>query len=207
MNTSNILAFVTVLLACSNCALLCQRPGESIKLDVAAKIVAGIYEVENKERGSSTALNTIIVSTIEEDNLDRVHRFSCYLSQLHMKALVVTFDELPYKVLCNTLARNASYAGTFIPFMWVTERREIRFVPSSNSTPDIRDQTDVGTNRHHIFDYGKKLKLVLALMELGYDVLYADVNTVFLRDPFSNIFRYHHGSFMYAVERPCGFKK
>jgi tetrahydromethanopterin S-methyltransferase subunit E len=108
-------------------------------------------------------------------------------------------DEISYGYVCRNFVDVKYPQGYLTTYFWgAGANLSISAFDTTVTTTDNQHRNNIDVDY-----YAEKLKIVLALMELGYDVLYTDITTVILRDPLPFILQDRLPTFLYAVEAPC----
>jgi hypothetical protein len=140
---------------------------------------------------------SIIVSSISRETVQYLRSFNCRLNRLHMRALLVAFDDMSYnytKTHFSTNGTGADYASV-TAVLW---RGSLDHGFKSNRLAAVGEDV----LNHHSSDvfYAEKLTIMLALLELGYDVLYTDITLSIQRNPFASIPNNKKISFLHASD-------
>lgn len=124
--------------------------------------VSGIYSQVPSTSKHLSLEKTVIVTACNHGFLNHLFNFDCYMQRLKMKYLVIAMDKKAYEYLS---------ANTSIVTYYMHSDNEITTAPQEFRSK----QFNIITTR--------KKEAVLAIMKLGYNVLFSDTDVAILRDP------------------------
>jgi hypothetical protein len=150
-----------------------------------AKEAAGIY-VDNREKDKYG--KTIVVTGCNYGYLNHLHNIKCYFDMHEMKVLVFAFDEKTFNHIKSSFT-STSASGRYISYFWGQGEKV-----SEESSNFRSSNFNLIANR--------KLESVLALMELGYDVLFTDVDIALPRDPIPYVF-WKGVDYVHSINKVC----
>lgn len=127
--------------------------------------VSGIYHPNHIPKTSQhlNLHNTVLVTACNHGFLNHLFNFDCYMQRLKMRYIVIAMDKKAY----DYLATNTS----IVTYYMHSENNEITTAPQEFRSK----QFNIITTR--------KKEAVLAIMKLGYNVLFSDTDVAILRDP------------------------
>jgi len=148
-----------------------------ISLENAIKAAAGIYSVPEDHRSSfnisefNSLSKTVLVTAFNHAYLNHIHNFKCFTDRLGLKFFIISVDPKAHAAALEmaTLSPNiVSY------FMNATELHGV--------TKGMEDAAYFREDNFNVISV-MKLECVLAIMKLGYNVVFIDSDVAVVRDP------------------------
>lgn len=157
----------------------CQASVVNSNLEVIARQAAGIYRQPTAY--SSHASNIVLLTESNHGYLNHLSNFVCFLNRLNFKALIFSMDEDTHRFVSNT-------TGLF-SYHW-KGWGEITGEATTFRSPQF----------HILTSY--KMEVALAVMKLGFDVLYVDPDIALVRDPIPQIL-FKNVDYVHSVNKIC----
>lgn len=133
----------------------------------ACKQMAGYYK--NPERNPALR-KTILITGINYGYKDFLHNFKCFADRLGIKFLPVSLDSRIYKYL-NTV----KFAPTYL-------------MPDLPGRENVKGEASGFGGKNFNLIGCRKIEAVAGALELGYNVVFSDVDIAIMRDPIDYLF-------------------
>jgi len=157
---------------------------QNIEFQNACKEMAGYYKDENK---NPSLKKVIVMAGVNFGYLDFLYNFKCFMDRLGIKFLPLALDHQIY-----TYLQKSKLAPAFL-LPDLPGREKVANTPSGFGGKDFNL---IGC---------RKMEVVAAALELGYDVIFSDVDIPWLRDPINYLF-YDNIDYVHSQNVPCKFK-
>lgn len=133
--------------------------------DLASKLqlVAGIYEDSSKATSMGVG-KAVLVTGCNYGFLNHLHNFDCFMKRLGMKYIVMAMDTKVY----DYLQQNTSIVAYHL---------------TGADSSDVTSLPQEFRSKNFNIITAKKKEAVHKILNLGYDVLFADTDVAILRDP------------------------
>ena len=153
------------------------------ELESAVLKAKGYYQDTAKSKSLSLE-KTVLVTGGNFGYLNHIQNFKCFADRLNLQFLVISMD--------------------FRTHSYLTRRGMVSFFLGKSSNAEING--DSFAFRHPQFNEitNRKKKAVADILELGYDVIFADCDVVFVRDPLPFI-RFSNVDYVHSLNVLCPF--
>lgn len=138
---------------------------------------AGVY----KDKKIDDLFKTVIVTTANYAYLNQLQNFMCFADRLQLKVLIVSMDEQAHAAVTSQ-----SHYDSFL----FNPGKKVR----ANNAPWRSAQFQVIT--------GRKLLIVLNILQSGYNVLFSDPDVAILRDPMPYLL-WDHVDYVHSMNVLC----
>ena len=146
---------------------------------------AGYYEDMKR---NPTLAKTILIAGVNNGYKDFLHNFKCHTDRLGIKFLPISLDEGIYGYITNNNLFTTTYLMKDIP-----GRDRVAAEPSG-----------FGGKNFNLIGC-RKMEAVAAALELGYDVVFSDVDIGFVQDPINYLF-FPGIDYIHSTNKGCGVK-
>lgn len=191
------ISIISILLVVS---CLNHSPGDNSNgntLEQAVKAAAGIYMNPSQHRdqyNSSDVFNslskTVLVTAFNHAYLNHLHNFKCFADRLDLKFFVIAVDINAHNAALNISASSSNIVSYF---MNATELHGV--------TKGIEDAAYFREDNFNVISV-MKLECVLAIMQLGYNVVFIDSDVAIVRDPIPYMI-YEGLDYVYSINVFC----
>ena len=174
-----------------------------------------IHVSENVSPTEEIMSNVIIATAANYGYINHLHNFECYLNRLNMKALFLAMDNdmheyvshlapLPFIHTSNSLNKTTEETGWHERQGEQENRIFTSFLLKSNEGIILKTHTGFHTPQFHLITVLKKAG-VLALLQLGYHVLFIDLDVALLRDPLPYLI-WSNVDYVHSMNKICSNK-
>lgn len=132
----------------------------------ALEISAGVY---HNQTDNPSLKKTVLITGCNHGYLPFLHNFKCFIDRLNLKLLVISMDHRTHSHIENKLS------STLKSFLWIGEQTVQESFATFRS-PQFNVITHAKTSYTH------------AILSLGYDVIFIDLDIALVRDPLPYLF-------------------
>jgi hypothetical protein len=148
----------------------------SLELEEALQRVAGIYTDPLRQAGYE---KTVIIASVNSGYVDFFFNLHCFLQQLDMKILAIALDTEAHALL-KDYAYSFHYTGSL--------------------TPETTGQVAKYGEKQFIDICIRRIEAIVEILQLGYSVLFLDVDVAVLRDPIP-LLQWTHIDWVLSVDK------
>ncbi len=156
-------------------------------LGIAARGASGVYLNVTKSLKMGLK-HTIVVANGNWGFIDMLHNLKCFTDRLGLKVLVMSLDHKTHKHIYSQL--NTGTPRTYFSYFWQSGEGQV-----------TEHLSEFHRGQFHMITM-TKLEGLVALLRLGYDVLYTDTDIAIVRDPFPYLI-WNNIDYVYSVNQPC----
>jgi Nucleotide-diphospho-sugar transferase len=188
------LLLISILSTINGIPLSHSDSGQNENIKQVVDSAAGFYVDPNQ----NPALNrTVIITGANFGYLNHLHNFKCFMDRLSLKVLVIAMDRRLHQHIEGKLGRKSAQdaistgkpLSQFYSLFW-----EGKKVIREESTTFRSEQFNMITHR--------KTEATIAIMELGYDVVFVDIDIALVRDPIPYLL-WNNVDYVHSHNRIC----
>lgn len=148
------------------------------------KQAAGVYSLPTIGHKHHKLDKTVIITTFNQGFVTFLLNFNCFMRRLRMKYVAISLD-VPLSVPNDILTYHLKVAQI------------------SAREPAVDSNASEFRSRSFNIITARKLLATIEVMQLGYDVLFCDLDVVILRD-FWDLMIYRNMLYVHTLNQPCG---
>lgn len=180
-------------------------PSRQAELKFVADASSGVFQSASTREMRPELQKVVIVTAANSPYFDQVVNFACWLERLDMKAMVFSLDRSLHERIVGMYRDTDSTTQSVGPE--IKNPTDLARDPDPvllSALWDVGGLSSVGEYRTKQFHAvtTTKLSVTKVLLEMGYDVLFIDVDVALLRDPFPYLL-WENVDYVHSVNKLC----